>query len=95
MMTSMRPPRIPTPFSKKRLSLFPKHTPRNDNRNVTVPITIIGVAIGAFNKAKLSPTAKASILVATDNISKLGILKDACFFSSDFAAKAQKSSLSQ
>ena len=63
-------------FLKARPSLLPKHTPAYDNRNVTVPITIIGVVISTSRKAKLSPTASASMLVAIDNINKAEMLNE-------------------
>lgn len=70
MPIKMKPPTISILFAKKCPNLLPAKTPNNDNRNVTVPITITGVAIEICKNTKLKPTAKASILVATDNASK-------------------------
>jgi hypothetical protein len=66
----MIPPRISILFLKRCPSLLPNVTPRNDNRKVTDQIAIMGVIIDICRNAKLKPTAKASMLVATDNISR-------------------------
>lgn len=66
----MRPPNVSILFPKRFPNLLPAKTPSNDNKNVTIPITIIGIAIYILRNAKLNPTANASMLVATDNINK-------------------------
>ncbi len=62
------PPKISILSGLKRLSLSPRIAPANDSAKVAVPMIIIGVIMGAFRKAKLKPTAKASMLVAIDKI---------------------------
>ena len=61
------PPRIPI-LLKKFPNFLPKYNPRNERMNVVIPITNAGVTIASSRKDKLRPTAKASMLVATDNI---------------------------
>lgn len=48
---------------------FPRPTPKNEKKNVMLPIIRIGVTIEISNIAKLIPIAKASMLVANDNTS--------------------------
>ena len=42
----------------------------NESRKVTSPIMIIGVEMAVWMNAKLKPTIKASMLVATDKVNK-------------------------
>jgi len=55
---------------------WPKHIPINDVNPVTKPIIIAGYKIDIRIKARLNPTANASILVAiertTNRIPRLG-----------------------
>ena len=61
------PPAISTFFPKRRPNLLPATKPRNDNKKVILPITIIGKIIETPKSAKLTPTARASIFVAIDS----------------------------
>jgi len=45
--------------------------PRKDRMKIAAPMMAIGMIIETFRRAKLKPTAKASRLVATDNIRSL------------------------
>lgn len=66
MPMRMRPPTISILFDEKPLILLPRVAPIKDNVKVIAPITIMGMAMEIFRKAKLKPTARASMLVATD-----------------------------
>ena len=78
------PPKTPI-FSKKPPNLLPIYTPTKERKNVIIPMTIAGVIIETSRKDRLKPTAKASMLVAIDNINKteklgeLNILFDVMF----------------
>lgn len=62
------PPRTSIFFGEIFLILQPKVAPTNDKMKVTVPMTIMGLIMEIFRRAKLKPTAKASMLVATERI---------------------------
>lgn len=47
-----------------------KDAPRNDKANVIIPIMTTGMVIENFRKAKLTPIANASILVAIASASR-------------------------
>lgn len=66
MAIRISPPKISILFGLKRLSLSPRTAPSKDSVKVTAPMIIIGVIMETFRKAKLKPTAKASMLVAID-----------------------------
>ena len=61
MAISITPPMtfilLPRIFPTK----LPKWKPKYERENVTTPITIIGITIADWRKAKLKPTIKASI----------------------------------
>jgi len=56
------------------------YPPINDRENVTIPIIIAGNSIDASRKDRLRPTAKASMLVAMDNIISTLRLKELAIF---------------
>lgn len=68
MAIKIRPPTISILFSNKCPIFLPIYTPVNDRMNVIKPIIIIGVMMGVFKMAKVTPMAKASILVATESM---------------------------
>lgn len=60
----MIPPKYSAYFSNKLPSFFPNNTQTNERINVVIPMVVIAKNRLTFKKAKLTPTAKASILVA-------------------------------
>lgn len=68
--------------------LLPKLKPAKDKRNVTKPIIITGVVIDILSKEKLSPTASASMLVATERINRTEAVSLASFSSLGLALAA-------
>jgi len=81
MPIKIRPPRISIFFSKKWPILLPVKTPTNDNTKVTAPMTRMGVIIEIFRRAKLMPTAKASMLVAMERTNRVGKVSGLASFS--------------
>ena len=49
---------------------LPMNTPKNERKKVMIPIIKAGTAIDASIKDRLNPTARASMLVATDRTNK-------------------------
>ena len=60
----MIPPKYSAYLSNKLQSFFPNNTQTNERINVVIPMVVIAKNRLTFKKAKLTPTAKASILVA-------------------------------
>ena len=70
MPIRMIPPTISILFGERLLILPPSVAPKNESVNVTAPMTITGLIMETFRKAKLRPTAKASMLVAIERIKR-------------------------
>ncbi len=67
------PPTASTLLSKKCPNFLPINTPRYDIVNVTRPIIITALATVAVISEIVTPTASASILVATDRTNNMKI----------------------
>ena len=63
------PPKTPI-FLKKSPNFLPIYTPKNEREKVMIPMIIAGVTMETSKNDRLKPTAKASMLVAMDNIIK-------------------------
>ena len=74
--TKIRPPNDSTLVFRTRPNLPPIWTPKKDSENVTTPVTIAGIMTETCRRERLRPTVKASMLVATDNISSTLILSE-------------------
>ena len=59
------PPKIPDCFSKRLPNIEPIFTPMQENKKAMKPISKTAIIIFTSNAAKVTPTAKASMLVAT------------------------------
>jgi len=75
MPIRMMPPKISILFGERLLILPPSVAPTNDSVNVTAPMTVMGLIMETFRKAKLRPTAKASMLVAIERIKRVQKLR--------------------
>lgn len=71
MTISIIPPTALILFPKIFPILLPNKKPANERENVTMPMTIMGVASAVWRNAKLKPTINASMLVATDNVNRV------------------------
>ena len=71
MQTSTIPP-ISSNFPSRPAPIFtPNFSPRIVNKNATMPITAAGKSMGYFIQDKETPTARASMLVATASKSSI------------------------
>lgn len=64
MVTRMNPPIISAYFPIFSHHFFQNSIPRNDRKNVTIPIMIAGIVMLSVVAVRDIPTASASILVA-------------------------------
>ena len=64
-----RPPTSSALDLKRSPTFLPKSTPAMENSIVVIPIIIMGIHTDISRKAKETPTARASILVATARVS--------------------------
>ena len=69
----MIPPRYSAYFSKRLPNFFPNNTHMKERTNVVIPIVTVANAKFTFKKAKLTPTARASILFKRNRMN-LGII---------------------
>ena len=60
----MIPPNYSAYFSHKLPSFFPNNTQTKERIKVVIPMVVIATNRLTFKKAKLTPTANASMLVA-------------------------------
>ena len=81
------PPMTCTLCLKSFPSLLPKLKPAKDRRNAITPMVTTGIVMDALRREKLSPTANASMLVATERINRTETVSLASF--SSFAALAE------
>ena len=68
------PPIISAQFFNIGPIFFPINTPVKHTKNVIIAIDVTTSIIDMFKNAKLTPTARASILVATDKTNKSFVL---------------------
>ena len=57
---------------------------KKESKKVTAPVTIAGIMTETFRRERLRPTAKASILVAIDNINNTLMLRELTSLSDSF-----------
>ena len=67
---SIKPPIISAFLPIALVNLFPINTPINEKAKVTIPIDNMAIFLGKLVAVKLSPTARESILVASDRSNK-------------------------
>ena len=71
IMIRIKPPIISIRFPNDALNRFPIRIDTRDRKEVMTPIMTLGYQILTFNIARLRPIARASILVATLNITRV------------------------
>jgi hypothetical protein len=69
------PPKISVPFPKISPRRDPAKSPIIDRKKATIPIAMMDRNIGIFNKIRLNPTGKTSILVANDKSTRLRLVE--------------------